>query len=210
MTRLVIIGDTHFQSTHPRNPDRLKAFDQVIAEALALDDLGACIHVGDVFHSGSTPDDRNAIAERFQRVADHAPLLVLYGNHERPLDLHVFARLKATHPVWVLDRPQTVRLILATGEAATIFGLPFPNKHGLVAGGVAPADVQGAAIDLLDPIFMAAADALAAARQRGDVTLMIGHATIAGAISSAGQPMGAHGEIVVTPGHLARLGSTPK
>lgn len=210
MTRIVIVGDTHLQHAHPRNGDRLQAFDQVIREGLAVEHLGAWVHVGDVFHQRSTPEDRNAVAERFQQMADAAPLIVIYGNHCSPLDLHVFARLRAAHPVCVLDRPECLYLRLATGERATVFGLPFPNKHGLVSSGVAPGDVQDVATDLLDPVFMVAGDTLATARAHGDVTLMVGHATIAGSVSSIGQPMGMHGEIVVTAGHLARLGTTPK
>lgn len=210
MTRLVVIGDTHLQSANPRNVDRLRAFDQVIHEGLALERLGAWVHVGDVFHTRSTPEDRNGVAERLQRMADVAPVLVIYGNHESPLDLHVFARLKTAHPIYVLERPECLYVRLATGERATIFGLPFPHKHGLVSAGLAPADVQAVATDLLDSIFMEAAATLEAARDRGEITLMVGHATIAGAVSSIGQPMGQHGEIVVTAAHLHRLGVIPK
>lgn len=210
MSRFVVIGDTHLQSTHPRNPDRLKALDQVIASGLALQDLGAWLHLGDVFHARSTPDDRVAVAERFTRMADAAPVVVIYGNHCAPLDLHVFGRLKARYPVIVVDAPRTLTLPLATGALATIACLPYPSKAGLVAAGVQVGDVQGVAVDALDPIFMGFAHDLEVARRQGALTLCLAHATIASSRSSAGQPMGVHGEIVVTPRHLDRLGSVPK
>jgi hypothetical protein len=91
-----------------------------------------------------------------------------------------------------------------------VFGLPYPTKAGLVSAGIATGDVQGVATDLLEPIFMMAGDVLREARAEGDHALMIGHATIAGSVSSIGQPMGVHGEIVVTPRHLGQLGDVPK
>jgi DNA repair exonuclease SbcCD nuclease subunit len=211
MTRLVIIGDSHLQATNPRNEDRLRAFDQIIGEGLALRELGAWLHVGDVFHARSTPDDRNAVAARLVRMADAAPVLVLYGNHESATDLHVFGKLKARYPILVVDRPQTVLLRVPTSDVPVcVFCLPYPTKAGLAAAGVAPGDVQGTATAALDPIFMMAAADLEEARRQGAPALMIGHATIAGSVSSVGQPMGLHGEIVVTPTHLNRLGTVPK
>jgi exonuclease SbcD len=210
VTRLVVFGDTHLQSTNSRNADRLRAWDQVIAEGRALEQLGAWIHVGDVFHSRSTPDDRVQVAERLQAMAELAPVVVLYGNHEAPLDLHVFGKIKAAHPIVVVDRPDCLTVALATGNVATLFCLPYPSKAGLASLGVTPAAVQDVAADALDLIFMQAAADLEAARTRGDLTLMIGHATIGGAISSAGQPMGVHGEITVNAGHLARLDGIPQ
>lgn len=210
MSRFVVIGDTHLQSTHPRNPDRLKALDQVIREGEQVTDLGAWLHLGDVFHSRSTPDDRVAVAERFTRMADAAPVVVVYGNHEAVLDLHVFRRLKARYPVTVVDAPGTIRVPLATGAVAQIFCLPYPSKAGLVSAGVDVSDVQATATGALDTLFMTAANDLRVARGHGELALMIGHATIASSRTSAGQPMGVHGEIVVTPQHLNRLGDVPK
>ena len=210
MTRLVVIGDTHLQSTNPRNDDRLRTFDQVIEEGRALPDLGAWLHLGDVFHTRSTPEDRNAVAARFTDMAQIAPVVVIYGNHCSPLDLHVFGRLKARYPVIVIDQPTTLRVALATGGFARMFCLPYPSKAGLVAGGVTVGDVQASASAALDTIFMVGAEELARGRDAGDLPLMIGHATIANCVTSAGQPMGIHGEIVVTPTHLNRLGNVPK
>ena len=207
--RYVVIGDTHLQSTNPRNADRLKAFDQVIREG-QLAPVSAWLHLGDVFHTRSTPDDRVAVAERLTRMADVAPVVVIYGNHEAVLDLHVFSRLKAKYHVTVIDAPRTVRLELATGGHASVFCLPYPTKAGLVSAGIEVGDVQSVASTALDAIFMTAADQLRLARDHGDDTLMIAHATIAQCRTSAGQPMGVHGEIVVTPQHLNRLGAVPK
>lgn len=208
-SRVVAFADTHLQGTNPRNVDRLQTFDQIVSEGSALPDLAAFVHAGDVFHGRSTPDDRVAVAERFTAMADRAPLVVVYGNHCAPLDLHVFGRLKARFPIHIVDTPKVWSLTLATGERATFAALPFPTKGELVAMGHAPADIQNVGVELLDPIFMTLGAELASARERGEPTLFIGHVTIAGAITGAGQPMGQFGEIVVTGAHLQRLAPTP-
>lgn len=207
-TSLVHIGDFHAASG-PRNVDRFRALDQIIAEALQLSRLGAFLWPGDLFDAASSAEDRNALDERIQRMAGAAPVFICYGNHDKPGDLDGFARLKATHPIYVIDRPRVQVARLATGEMAAIFVLPYPQKAGLVAAGVVPGDVVSTAGDLLEPIFMSAAAQLEEARAAGYLTLMIGHVNVAGSIASTGQPQIGH-EIELNPKHLDRLGSIPK
>ncbi len=210
MTRMVIVGDTHLQSTHARNADRLRAFDQVIREGSALDRLGAWVHVGDVFHARSTPEDRNAVSERFQAMADRAPVIVFYGNHESPGDLEIFAKLRATHPIHVVTSPKVLTLALATDDVtASIFALPFPAKAGLVAAGISHIEMGDAARAALDAIFMQAAIELEEARARGELTAMVGHVNVGGSIASTGQPQIGR-EIELDSALLTRLGPIPK
>lgn len=210
MTSLVCIGDCHFQHTHRRNADRLRALDQIIVESLDRGPIGAWLWLGDVFHQRSSIEDRNEVAPRLQRMADVAPVVLLYGNHDQPGDLHILARLKAHYSIVVVDRPQVVHLHLATGGAAAIFALPYPHKAGLVAAGVDVQQVGTAAAPLLDALFIDAAAELRTARVADWLTLMIGHATIGGSVSSVGQPMGLERDIAIDAGLLARLGDVPK
>jgi DNA repair exonuclease SbcCD nuclease subunit len=209
--RAVIIGDSHLQGTNPRNGDRLRAWDQIIDAGVQLPDLGAWLHVGDVFHARSTPDDRVAVAERLVRMANSAPVVVIYGNHDSPLDLHVFGKLKAAHPIIVVDQPQTVMLRQPLSDVPLLVAcLPYPTKAGLVSDGVAPGEVQDTATTALDAVFMKFGHDLAEARHHGAPVIFLAHATINGSVTSVGQPMGVHGEIVVTATHLNRLGDIPK
>jgi hypothetical protein len=81
-------------------------------------------------------DDRNALDYCLQEMASRAPVVLCYGNHDRPGDLDGFARLRAANPIYVVDRPGCVRIRLATLEFATVFVLPYPQKAGLVGAGV--------------------------------------------------------------------------
>lgn len=208
--RFIAIGDCHFQHTHRRNGERLQALDRILDESLRLGAPAAWLWLGDVFHQRSSIEDRNEVAPRLQRMADAAPVVLIYGNHDQPGDLHILARLKARYPIVVLDRPQVVTVTLTTGQQAAIFGLPYPHKGGLVAAGADVQQVRDASAPLLDAIFLDAADHLSAAADGGALTLMIGHATIAGSTSSVGQPMGLERDIAVDAGLLARLGDIPK
>lgn len=208
MTRLLAIGDIHLHPG-PRQADRLRALDQIVTEGLALSHLGAWLIPGDIFHQRSTVEDRNAFAQQLQLMADRAPCLLVPGNHDAPGDLQIFGKLKAAHHVYVVDRPTCVRLRLATGEYATCFFLPYPSKAGLTSLGIVPADVADVAGEALDAIFMLAAGELERAKANGDLTFMIGHANISGAIASNGQPQVGM-EISVNRGHLDRLGAIPK
>lgn len=207
-TRFVHIGDFH-AAPGPRNADRYRALDQIIREVeerqhLARD-LGAWLWPGDLFDAQSTTDDRNALDQRLQRMADHAPVVICYGNHDKPGDLDGFARLHGLWPIVVVDQARCIALECGTGAKATIFVLPYPQKARLVGAGVAAGDVVATAGDVLDPIFMHAGAELEAARGRGDLTLMIGHINVAGSTTSTGQPNIGH-EIELNPRHLDRLG----
>ena len=205
MTRVVAIGDTHLHGGDLWNSDRIAALDQVIASGLDVSALGAWVWPGDVFDVGCPLGYGDVVASRVQTMADAAPLVICYGNHDRPQDLDIFARVRARWPVYVVAAPQALVVPLATGETASIFVLPYPQRGGLVGAGVETGAVIGAADALLDHIFMHAADQLTTARARGDLTLMIGHANIVDAVASAGQPQIGK-EISVSAAHLSRLG----
>src|SRR5581483_3778690 len=116
-TTLVHIGDFH-AAPGPRNADRYRALDQIISESLQLPRLGAFLWPGDLFDAASSTEDRNGLDERLQRMADAAPVVICYGNHDRAGDLDGFARLQAKHRIYVIARPQVQVLQLATGELA--------------------------------------------------------------------------------------------
>lgn len=208
MTSIVHIGDVH-AAPGPRSADRWRAVDQIITETLPLPSLGLYAIPGDLFDALSTTEDRNAWDVRLQRMANAAPVVIIYGNHDRPGDLDGFANLKANHPIYVIDRPHVLSVRLATLQMASIFCLPYPQKAGLVGAGVAAGDVVPVAGDLLEPVFMLAAAQLKERADAGDLTVMIGHVNVAGAQLSNGQPSIGH-EIELNPKHLDRLGDIPK
>ncbi len=202
------LGDLHLCSAHPRNADRVAAARQAIADAKLRygNTLAAWLWPGDIFHTKSTVEDRNTFASLLQEAAAVAPVVICDGNHDAPGDLAIFARLKAAHPVFVVSVPHVFHLALDKGQrVVSIFVLPYPNKARLVAAGVEHAALGHETTNAMDLLFMDAAATLGSARKRGEITLMIGHVTVAGAVSSVGQPQ-IGGELEITEDHLARLG----
>jgi DNA repair exonuclease SbcCD nuclease subunit len=205
------IGDTHL-GPNGRQDDRLNALDQIVphGEQLATEKrLAAWLWPGDLFHAKSTIDDRNALAPRLQRMAALAPVVIVYGNHDVPGDLEVFARLESPWPIHVISSPRVIHVETATQGEAAIFCLPYPHRAGLVSGGAAHDDLGQQARAALEPMFIAAAAELEAARADGEIPLFVGHVNVGGALSSAGQPQIGM-EIELDPSLLARLGSIYK
>lgn len=204
----VVIGDLHLQHGHARHEDRLRALDQILTEQRDRPDLAAWLLLGDVFHQRSSIADRNALAPRLQAMAQRAPVVILQGNHDAPGDLAIFAELRAAWPLTLIATPQTLRVRCATGVMASIAGLPYAHKAALVAAGFAPTDVPAAARGPLADVVDQLVDDLAAARAAGDVTLVIGHLTVDGAVTSSGQPsIGA--EIALAPDQVDRFHPAP-
>lgn len=172
-----------------------------------MPNLGAVVHLGDVWHAKPSEDDLEAVAEFFQRIAERAPLIALLGNHGAAGYSLLMRRLKARYAITVVDGPQVLAVPLATGSTLSLAAIPYPQKGVLVAQGVAPGDIKPTAEQALDIICM---DLAAQLQQASGQKMLIGHATITGAIASSGQPMGIEHEVTITAAMLARFGAIPK
>src|SRR4051812_38131296 len=124
MLRFPCLADLHLQATHKRHADRLRALDRIIAEEIADGSLGAWLLAGDLYHQRSTVEDRNDLAPRIQRMADVAPVVIVYGNHDADGDLEILARLEAAWPITVIAAAGVISVPLPGGCRAAIFGLP--------------------------------------------------------------------------------------
>lgn len=181
----------------------MAALDQIIRDAPRP--VSVWLMPGDLNHGRMTIEDRNYLARRLKAMADEAPIVICYGNHDLPGDLDVFALLGSVWPIRVIARPQTVCFATSTGEMAAVFVLPFPTRAGLVGAGVPSDQIGTAARQALDAIFMQAATDLRDATADGYVPLMIGHVNVAGSITSSGQPNIGQ-EIEIDQALLDRLG----
>lgn len=207
MMRLVGIGDSHF-GPGPRNVERYASLDQIIAWGTARP-IGAWLHAGDLNHAKMTIEDRNELVPRFQRMADHAPVCMVVGNHDVDGDCRVFSKLQAKFPIVVIETPGVHRIELATGGHASVFGVPYVHRGGLVAAGVDHAQLAQVARQILDPIFLTGANQLETAAAAGDLPVFLAHLAVGGALMSTGQPSIGR-EIEIDPALLARLGPVPK
>lgn len=210
MMHVVCIGDVHLAPGEGRAM-RAAAVEAIIEKELAhprgvslwvvLGDLSHGLHIGRM-----QPEDRNWWAKQLRVMAQVAPVILPYGNHDIPGDLDLFGLVKARFPIAVLPAPGIVD---AKNEAGDViiraFVLPYPQKAGQVATGASLEDARQA----LHTLCVQGAQALLDARDRHVRTLVVGHLNIAGALSSVGQPQIGK-EIELDPSALALFArSTP-
>lgn len=202
LIQVACIGDTHLQSTHWRNDDRLAAFDAALNAALELPQLRVIVHMGDIFHGATTPEDRLAAADRLERAAKHVHVIEVEGNHGKPLDTSLYTRLRTQNGIHVCTEPELIHV------GGVLFAvLPYPSKAAMVAAGATREAQVKIAHDAFD--LMAIEDTAGAWQDWTGPKMLIGHLTIAGAVTSVGQPLVAV-ELEMDPLTLARYGDCPK
>lgn len=194
---VVAIGDLHSQSTHPRNDARLGALDQIIAGGEALPNLAAWLLAGDLYHGRSTVADRNALAQRIQRMANAAPVVIVRGNHDQPGELDLLGELRAMWPIAVFDTPEVFRVECPGGFVLTVGCLPYPEKGQLIANGAAANETLEAGGQALDDVVRG----LAMTLNEASYPLFLAHVNIAGSVASNGQPVIGR-ELELAPGTL--------
>lgn len=202
--RVLVIGDGHLRHGDRRNPMRLRALDQILDRAAALPDLAAIVWPGDLFHAESGIDDRNTLASYLRRFAEHAEVLVIKGNHDRPGDLEIFAGLAADHPITVVSAPRLHLVLGTSGPAVAVGCLPYPEKAALVAADLPASEIGGAVHRAFGALFTEMGVQLERFDAKGIPTLFAGHVTIGGAVLSVGQPL-IGSDLQIDATHLAQL-----
>jgi exonuclease SbcD len=132
---------------------------------------------GDLTTYKQTIKERNLWVETLIQMGNHAPVILVAGNHGKELDgdLHVLARAKAAHPIYLCTEPEFIDL----GEAAVAV-FPYPRK-GVMAGNE----------DSLGETFARQLDEFNRRFEQrpGCYKLFFGHFGVAGARVSSGQPL---------------------
>jgi len=173
--RLAHSGDFHLEEDH-YFADTAQCLEWFVADAMrASVDLFAVN--GDLTTYKATIKERNLWVDMLVKMANHAPVILVAGNHGAELegDLYVFARVRGKHPIYLCTEPEFIEL----GEAAVAV-FPYPRKAEMVG------DEQNLREDF--------ARRLGEFNQRfeqwpGCYKLFLGHFGVAGARVSSGQPL---------------------
>jgi DNA repair exonuclease SbcCD nuclease subunit len=134
---------------------------------------------GDLTTYKQTIKERKFWVDSIIRMADHAPVLLIAGNHGKELedDLWPLFRVKGKQPVFLCTEPEFIEL---DGVAIAVF--PYPRKADFV-GGVENGGLDQAFARQLKEFnerFM---------RRPDSYRLFFGHFGVAGARISNGQPL---------------------
>jgi DNA repair exonuclease SbcCD nuclease subunit len=111
------------------------------------------------------------------QMGNHAPVILVAGNHGKELDgdLHVLARAKAAHPIYLCTEPEFIEL----GDAAVAV-FPYPRKAEMIGD---EQNLNGTFAWQLDEFNRRFE------QRPGCYKLFFGHFGVAGARVSSGQPL---------------------
>lgn len=177
MKRIVASGDHHF-CEHSRFEECVRVHDWMV-EFVADVRPDVFLSGGDIYERASTPLERAAVAEWLTRTAEHCPVVIARGNHDRPLDVELMRRLQTKHPIIVEERA-AVHVVAGTAIAA----VAWPDRAGFLALHPELAD---------ESIKSALCAALRGLGQRlsehDGPRVLLGHFMVDGSVTSTGQPL---------------------
>ncbi len=218
--RSALITDPH-ETEGQRFVDAKACIDWAVEDAIAERcDLfafpGDFSGTTDVCHRPTTLE-QNTWDPRFQRCANHGPVILLYGNHDGAGTLDGYARLAAVNPIIVVAQPQVIDLhrdedgrwhrgLGANG--VRIFALPYPWKSDWLTRvhGASIEEKEAAIEGGLRELLLSWRHQVVEARERGIVTLWIAHVAIRGYALAGGETLAVGGELTVGVEDLQALG----
>jgi DNA repair exonuclease SbcCD nuclease subunit len=173
--RFAHAGDFHLDE------DRYFADTAQCLEWFVADAIRASVDVfvinGDLTTYKVTIKERNFWVDRLVEMANHAPVILVAGNHGAELegDLYVFGRAKGKHPIYLCTEPEFIEL----GEAAVAV-FPYPRKAEMAGKEHCLGETFARQLDEFNQ---------RSEQQPGCCKFFFGHFGVAGARVSSGQPL---------------------
>ncbi len=172
-------GDHHF--------DERRRFDECVrvhhwmTQFAREQKINLFLSGGDIYERGSTPLEREAVAEMLTAMAEIGPVVISKGNHDRERDVELMRRLRTTHPITVESR---VGVHYVAGAA--IGAIAWPEPAHLTARAEsseqAAAGIRGALQNILRGLGAQLAE-------HDGPRILLGHLMVDGSVTSTGQPL---------------------
>lgn len=196
MTTIALISDQHIsRSSRWEEGKRILGW---IADELTVRRPDIICLGGDLFDARPTAEEWKEAAGWLMRLADVAPVVGVYGNHDVPMSQSVFNYLNTRHPIIIADEP----CVQVVGDTA-IACLPWPRKANLLAamGGNATHDnsAQAATMALRDVLLGFGVQLAGHEGHR----VFLGHCMVSGSRVSTGQPVAPGSDFEIGLGDLA-------
>jgi exonuclease SbcD len=155
-----------------------------IAELVEQHQPELFVSAGDVYHRSSTPLERLEASAWLTRVADVCPIVIVRGNHDRHRDLELLEKLRTRHPIIVEERAAVHEV---NGIAVACCAWPNRQMLAQAAGERPSADaIDRVAGDAYRAILTGLGQQL---QGYAGPRLLVAHAMVDGAVTSAGQPL---------------------
>jgi len=170
-------GDVHIDEEHYFG-DTARCLEWFVADAIGSN-VNLFVINGDLTTYKATIKERNLWIDMLIRMATHAPVVLIAGNHGAELtgDLYVYAKAKGKFPIYLCTEPEFIEF-----DRVAIAVFPYPRKAEFVGtpeeGGVQEAFAQQ--LEEFNQRF---------ARRPDCFRLFFGHFGVAGAKVSSGQPL---------------------
>ena len=171
------LGDIHLEEDH-YFADTAQCLEWFVADSVQSHSNLFVVN-GDLTTYKATIKERNVWVDTLIQMANHAPVLLVAGNHGAELDndLYVLAKAKGTHPIFLCTEPEFIEL-----DDVSIAVFPYPRKAEF-AGTPEESKLSDAFVAQIQEFNERFA--LRAASFR----LFFGHFGVAGAKVSSGQPL---------------------
>ena len=170
-------GDVHLEEDHYFG-DTAQCLEWFVADAIA-NDVGLFVINGDLTTYKATIKERNLWIDMLIRMANHAPTVLVAGNHGAELngDRYVYAKAKGKFPVYLCTEPEFIEL-----DRVVIAVFPYP-RTGEYLGTPEEVGLQTAFVEQLEEFNQRFA------RRPDSFRLFFGHFGVVGARVSSGQPL---------------------
>jgi len=170
-------GDVHVDEDHYFG-DTAQCLEWFVEDAIGQD-VDLFVINGDLTTYKATIKERNLCIDMVIRMAHHAPVLIVSGNHgkESDGDLYAYAKAKGKLPVYLCTEPEFIEL-----DRVAIAVFPYPRKAEY-AGACKEARWQEAFVEQLEEFNQRFA------RRPDSFHLFFGHFGVVGAMVSSGQPL---------------------
>jgi exonuclease SbcD len=186
--RVALISDSHFDASS--RFDECVDLHTWIAGDIAQRGVDLVCLGGDLFERKSVPEERNAAAVVLRSLAESAPVVGVYGNHDAPGDLDIFGRLKTKHPIRFYSQPAVHTAFYKNGQkAGSVACLPWPRRASLLAavGATSHENANQVAHELLQNVLRGLGAEMD--DQPGQARVFLGHVQMYGSRVSTGQPL---------------------
>ena len=173
--RFAHAGDFHLDEDH-YFADTGQCLEWFVADAIQAN-VDVFVINGDLTTYKATIKERNFWIDRLVEMANHAPVILIAGNHGAELegDLYVFGRARGKHPIHLCTEPELIQV----GETAVAV-FPYPRKAEVAVNDHSLGEAFAQQLDDLNQRFE---------RKPGSYKFFFGHPGVAGAEVSSDQPL---------------------
>jgi len=173
--RFAHAGDFHLDEDR-YFADTAQCLEWFVADAIR-ESVDLFVINGDLTTYKATIKERNFWVDRLVEMANHAPVILVAGNHGAELegDLYVFGRAKGKHPIYLCTEPEFIEL-----REAAVAVFPYPRKAEMIGDEQNLHDAFTRQLDEFNRRFE---------QRPGNYNLFFGHFGVTGARVSSGQPL---------------------